>query len=522
MSKPVDAGTLCATGICNAEGTCQAGAGGGLGFGEPCTSSEVCASGNCADGVCCESACDGVCESCNLAGREGTCAADAEGTDPADECVGEAACDGSGACRYGEHLWSKKFPTAWLGDVAVDGQGNIVAVGNFTGTVSFGGPPMTAIDYDVFVAKFDVDGRHLWSKRFGDVGGQGATAVAVNANGDICLGGDFAGVINFGGSTLSNADVAGDIFVAKLSGTGTHSWSKSFAVSGNTGSDEGEVSDIIIDQSGNVIFTGKVDSNVNFGGGTLAGASGDPYLVKLSSAGTHTWSKVFPGSGGDAVGALPGGDVIWAGTFPGTTNLGGAVLTAGGTSDIFLARFSATGAHVWSTRFGQAMADARSIDVDDAGRILLGGGFITSIDFGGGPLMAAGLSDGFVALFSGTGEHQWSKRVGSAPSDRVWQVAFDAYGNAVVSGETWGSVDLGAGALVSAGTADVFVGKLDPSGAHIWSRIFGDVAEQRPNALAIGRNDTLILGGSFAGTLNFGEDTLVSGGDDAFLAAFGP
>lgn len=64
--------------------------------GEACTASVGCATGRCVDGVCCESACTGVCESCAIAGYEGTCTLAEAGSDPDRECSAE--CDGTGRC----------------------------------------------------------------------------------------------------------------------------------------------------------------------------------------------------------------------------------------------------------------------------------------------------------------------------------------------------------------------------------------------------------------------------------------
>ena len=59
-----------------------------------------CASGFCVDGVCCDvAACTGACQSCNVAGSEGTCVQAAPGTEVPGSCTAGMACDGSGACK---------------------------------------------------------------------------------------------------------------------------------------------------------------------------------------------------------------------------------------------------------------------------------------------------------------------------------------------------------------------------------------------------------------------------------------
>ncbi|MFL5348112.1 MAG: hypothetical protein ACJ8AT_25245 [Hyalangium sp.] len=66
--------------------------------GQPCTEASQCQSGFCADGVCCNTRCDGSCESCGVSGSLGTCKALAQGT-PGEPVCAPYVCDGSGgAC----------------------------------------------------------------------------------------------------------------------------------------------------------------------------------------------------------------------------------------------------------------------------------------------------------------------------------------------------------------------------------------------------------------------------------------
>ena len=63
-----------------------------LALGETCNSDGDCDSTNCVDGVCCDFACDGSCESCNVAGSLGIC------TEVASDCIGDCNVCSSGNC----------------------------------------------------------------------------------------------------------------------------------------------------------------------------------------------------------------------------------------------------------------------------------------------------------------------------------------------------------------------------------------------------------------------------------------
>jgi len=68
--------------------------------GESCSGASECTSDFCVDGVCCESLCDGACESCDASATGvvgGSCSPIIAGTDPDDECA-NGSCDGAGGC----------------------------------------------------------------------------------------------------------------------------------------------------------------------------------------------------------------------------------------------------------------------------------------------------------------------------------------------------------------------------------------------------------------------------------------
>jgi len=135
------------------------------------------------------------------------------------------------------HSWSQGYggvSSDNLRAVAVDHLGNTYITGNFAGSVDFGGGPLTnAGIYDVFLAKFDINGNHLWSRSFGSTSSDYGYSIAVDASGNVFLAGRFGADINFGGATLINAG-SSDIFIAKFDASGNHLWSRGLAPSAST------------------------------------------------------------------------------------------------------------------------------------------------------------------------------------------------------------------------------------------------------------------------------------------------
>lgn len=91
VSGTTDPDTCTGDFSCDATGSCK------KIIGKSCSIGTDCASGNCADGYCCDTSCPGSCESCNQAGKLGTCTPFAKGS--AGKSCGSFTCSGtSGAC----------------------------------------------------------------------------------------------------------------------------------------------------------------------------------------------------------------------------------------------------------------------------------------------------------------------------------------------------------------------------------------------------------------------------------------
>ena len=192
--------------------------------------------------------------------------------------------------------------------------------------------------------------------------------------------------------------------------------------------------------------------------------------------------------------------------------------------DIFIARFTAAGDHVWSKGFGDAgNQNVRDVAIDGTGAVVVTGYFESTVDLGGGVLTSGGTNDILLGKFRVAGAHVWSKSFGDNMDPIGYGIAVDGVGNIVMTGRLIGSADFGGGPIVSGGANDAYLVRLDPAGGHLSSQRFGDALDQYGRAVAVDSSGKVLMTGRFHGAIDFGAGALTSaGGSDVFLARFAP
>jgi hypothetical protein len=240
---------------------------------------------------------------------------------------------------------------------------------------------------------------------------------------------------------------------------------------------------------------------------------------------SHLWSKGIGGTSSDygyGVAVDSNGNLYVTGYFYNSVDFGGGALTSAGSNDIFLASYSPSGKHRWSKRFGSTSSDyGYALAVDGSGNVYLAGYFYGSVDFGGGALTSAGSNDIVLASYTPSGAHRWSKRFGGTSSDYGYGVAVDSSGNVYLTGAFYSTIDFGGGTLTSAGSNDVFLASYTVDGQHRWSKAFGGTSTDYGYGVAVDSASNVYLTGYFYNTINFGGSALTSKGScDVYLASF--
>jgi hypothetical protein len=424
-----------------------------------------------------------------------------QGTVDFDPGAGTAELSGGGGfvARYaadGSLVWARSFTGATPAKVAVDKGGSVYFAGNFSGTVDFD-PRKTTHNVtalagtDGFVCMVTARGNLGYVTRLGGREGDvTASGLAVDRNGSAYVGGTFGGRVNFRDPTVLEDDVYAmsandgvtDGYIARLDSTGALIWSGSFS-----GSTDKTLTDVALDDGGNVmatgLYSGTVDFNPKKGSFAAVAATQQAYVLKWDADGDFAWMGGLGGTGetyATTVTADRAGNVYVMGQFSGlgdfNPSLTGTLnLAAPATGQTFITKLNASGTLVWARSLGGSTdvnVAPGEIAVDKGQNVYLTGQFRGTRDFDPGAgtsiLTSQGLNDVFVTKLNASGELLFARRVGGTASDTVLGTVLTRDGSLLMTGSFTGTANLattGSAHNVGSGAdEDGFVLKLTGAG----------------------------------------------------------
>jgi hypothetical protein len=154
--------------------------------------------------------------------------------------------------------------TAYVGitDIRVNSLGNVFIGGSYSGPVDF--DPSSKVDYrlpnanslDGFVAKLSASGSFTWAT---SLGGAYVRTLAVDSYGSVYIVGTFSQTFSPGAGISVTTNGSSDVFVTKLTSSGSLDWYVTF---GGIGNDLG--TGICVDAAGTVYVVGTYANTVDF------------------------------------------------------------------------------------------------------------------------------------------------------------------------------------------------------------------------------------------------------------------
>ena len=358
--------------------------------------------------------------------------------------------------------------------------------------------------WDAFILRFTNTGSLTWATYYGGSGSDQGNSVETDVAGNIYVCGQtnsanlpvqsWAGAYNQ--PTYGGGGFWGDAFILRFTNTGTLTWATYYGGSGGS-----PANSIETDGLGNIYVTGNTSAGfptqswtgaynqVSYGGG-----SWDAFILRFTNTGALTWATYYGGSGmdvGNCIKTDGSGNIYATGhttsaNFP-TQPWAGAynVPVIGGTSDLFILRFTNAGSLTWATYYGGSSIIQRpfdNIEIDACENIYVV--FETGPNtptFGStacgqyyDPTFNGSTNNIFICKFNNAGTLLWATYFGGDGYDFREAIALDNAGNLIVTGEWTGVitnasyplVNPGGGAYYDGtwnGSDDIFVAKFIPN-----------------------------------------------------------
>lgn len=291
---------------------------------------------------------------------------------------------------------------------------------------------------------------------------------------------------------------------------------------GNTGNTD-EVTSVVTDNAGNTFiggyFTGTIDFDVSPAvSNKTSGYYNDAYVTKMNANGTYGWTWTANGYYGIYTRAITvdgSGNLYVVGEFSGTVDFDH---TAGTDSQVaygwygFITKVNADGSYGWTRRIHSTSGYSgtiypKAVAADSAGDVYVTGTFATAnVSFGSTTDLRTnvGNTDLFVVKLKTDGSYGWARTVGAASSQvNGLAIKVDGQGRIFVGGSFAGTVNFGLGAKTSvSGSLDAFVMQLKTDGSTntVWTA--GELYTDEVKRLVLA-SDGVFAYGNFGGTVYF-------------------
>lgn len=304
---------------------------------------------------------------------------------------------------------------------------------------------------------------------------------------------------------------------------------------------------IAVDDSGNVYTAGTFKGEHSFYIGTrqfkFTALYKDIFLLKHDKAGNLLWAKHLKGNRISEVNSISydkSGNIFITGSFEGTVifesgnpsvSISSYLYFGSYSTDIFIAKINSEAQTVWVKQLKSGVPSCcnspQSISLLNDKSILIFGQFWHKVDFNPGIdtafLTSTAQNDAFLLNLDSAGEFKWVKQFKGTNFVYGTAAETNSQNDIILVGTFAWTVDLNPDTSRSDTSyfnsgygRDVYITKLDSSGAYRWGKLFKSDYFIHETGLVVDTEDNIIISGSFMGKVDFDPDT---GRGDTFIVS---
>ena len=448
--------------------------------------------------------------------------------------------------------------------IKVDASGNVYVSAIFSGSVTIGNTVASGTLYNAFYAKFDNAGNGIWVTPYLSTG-TGISKIAIDGSGNSYLISKTTKLIKFEstgarlwqqsyqdrtlqavavygtnlyvGGTLQGTTTFGTITLNSLGGYNTGfmlkawldgAYTNSMVVGGSTLRDGSSVSEIVPDNSGNLVIAGSYTQDLALGSITITQPFSNynyyTYIAKCNANLVFAWaqsSTAFPR------GTTNNARLMWAyrlfldnsiniyeyGIVDNSFSFGSVALTLA-TGNQFLIKFDASG----NALNGYALTNTSyfRIFASPAGKIISGGPVDSSIPGAYGNFYFTQADNNLV--------QDWQKVSSNslAGSAKLNYIKHDASGNTYLKATVYGYCNY-FGTVINSGSSITVISKHDINGNMLWMKQIADISPYFfGQEFTLDKDNNVLMVGMFQTSLVIGNTTLSSSnaGYEGYVAKY--
>jgi hypothetical protein len=241
----------------------------------------------------------------------------------------------------------------------------------------------------------------------------------------------------------------------------------------------------------------------------------DAFIAKLSPEGNLIWAYGITGEGDESISNIEldqFGNIYVTGSFYEDIDVSmrseSHVFHSAGQTDMFVCKYSPDGDLIWAHQLGNYKYNfAYGFELDEEANLYISGYFSRSMDFDPGTDSTIlecvdNYTDIFVLKLNKEGDFVWVKQLKGSLGDFNRTLHLDSENNILLAGNFRGELDFDPGdgvyQLTSNGEDDMYLCKLDQNGSFIWAHSFGKEHDEFMYHINTDSHDDVFVLGSYS------------------------